>query len=162
MKYILLTFLLCPLVSFGQSTINFKYGVGILQSAQKSNSDSAFGSLSYQTPIKGSLYHQVESGLWTSRARDLGQKMSGFLSHNLGLKLNLGPCYIESMHGLGFITTPDSLLGGRFQFFHDVGFGAKDKVGSAFGVQIKHISSAGLEKPNIGRNFLLIKISFGI
>jgi len=60
-------------------------------------------------------------------------------------KAFLGPCVIS---------TPDTLLGGRFpQFATDVGVGFRDKdTFMVFGYS--HISSAGVVRPNKGRDFL--------
>lgn len=134
-------------------TFNLKYGLGALHGKQ-----SAMASFGYQRQIHKSLAHQIEGGLWVDRFRS----NSGFASYALGMHLERGFMYGETMHGVGFITHKDSLLGGKFQFFHDLGIGVLSKDGSTFGIQLKHVSSAGIHKPNIGRNFFAIKAGFAL
>ena len=139
--------------SFANTTFNMKYGLGFIQKGE-----AQFAGFGLQNKLFKSLYHQVEGGLWVDRNRS----NSGYGAYSLGMHLESGFFYGETMHGIGLITHPDSLLGGRFQFFHDLGVGVVSKDGSTFGVQIKHVSSAGIHKPNIGRNFVGLKAAFAL
>jgi hypothetical protein len=138
--------------------LNLKYGLPVLHA----QGNGAFGSIGYQHSIFRALNQQIETGLWTSRVRESGQKTSPFASYSLGVKVDLDYVYAESMHGIGLIGQPDVLLGGPGQFFHDTGLGIKDRDGSSFGLQWKHVSSAGAYKPNIGRDFVLIKVGLAL
>jgi hypothetical protein len=156
MKYIIIASLMFVGNAFAQDkdpTLNIKYGLGVIQKG-----DMSFGSVGYQRKIVDSLYQQYEGGLWVDRDR----QSAGFASYQLGLKAKSGFVYGETMHGIGLITKTDGLLGGHFQFFHDLGVGIVSKDGSTFGIQMKHVSSAGINKPNIGRNFIAIKAGFSL
>lgn len=142
--------------AYAQGTYNLKYGVGIMKSTE-----SQVVSVAYQDQIKDSYSYQVECGAWLDPKENKGRSGSGFCATQAGLRILLSNFYAESMHGIGFITHPDALLGGRFQFFHDAGLGIKDVAGNAIGINFKHVSSAGIHKPNIGRNYLAAKLSFG-
>jgi hypothetical protein len=50
------------------------------------------------------------------------------------------------------------MLGGPFQFNHDFLLGVRGDNGALIGLDLKHMSSAGIEKPNVGRDFLLIHV----
>ena len=142
-------------VAHAQKTLNLKYGVGVMQSV-----NSQIVSLAFQSQIKDSYAQQVECGAYLDPQEEKGQRSSGFCSYSLGLRVILDHVYMESMHGVGGISHPDRLLGGHFQFFHNLGLGIKDKAGNSLGLVFKHISSAGIEKPNVGRNFTAAKLSF--
>ncbi len=136
-------------------TINLKYGLGFLQSQ-----GSQVASLGYQSNIYKGIAHQLEVGGWPDRIGSRSSSMYG--EYSLGLRLLKPDYYLESMHGIGMISNPDALLGGRFQFFHDIGGGIRDKDGYSMGLVVKHVSSAGINKPNIGRNFIGVKLGFPI
>src|SRR5690606_15949151 len=108
-------------VAHAQKTINLKYGVGVMQSV-----NSQIVSLAVQNQLKDSYAQQVECGAWLDPQEEKGRSSSGFCSYSLGLRVILPHVYMESVHGIGGITHPDSLLGGRFQFFHNFGLGIKD------------------------------------
>lgn len=86
-----------------------------------------------------------------------GRKSSALVKAQLGVKPGaevggfakafVGPCYLN---------TPDALLGGRFQFCTDVGLGMRDRR-SFVDVGYGHISSAGIEMPNHGRDWLVFE-----
>jgi hypothetical protein len=60
-------------------------------------------------------------------------------------KAFVGPCLISSK---------DVLLGGYGQFCSDLGIGIRDRT-SFVAIGYSHISSAGLARPNKGRDYLL-------
>jgi hypothetical protein len=143
-------------VAFAQKTFNLKYGVGVMQSV-----NSQVVSIAIQKQLKDSYAHQLECGAWFDPQEEKNRRSSGFCSYSLGLRVILPNFYMESMHGIGGISHPDSLLGGRVKLFNNFGLGIKDRSGNALGVVFKHVSSAGIEKPNMGRNFAAAKLSFG-
>lgn len=148
-----LLFLIPVIGDYG--TINLKYGVGALHSK-----DSQVASLGYQSQLHKGIAHQFEIGGWPDQISSRNPSMYG--SYSLGLRILKPNYYLESMHGIGMITHTDRLLGGRFQFFHDIGAGIRDRDGYSMGLLVKHISSAGVTHPNIGRNFVVIKLGFPI
>lgn len=97
---------------------------------------------------------KLEAGyIFDNHRQPSGTKDTAFGSASVGLEPMAGPIYLHFFQGVGLISTPDSLLGGRFQFFEDVGIGFRDQEKDiAVGFHYKHISSAGIYKPNKGRD----------
>lgn len=61
--------------------------------------------------------------------------------------------------GPGYLQNPDEILGGHFQFSLEGGGGIMDASGKVYiGVAWKHLSSAGIEMPNQGRDFIMIQL----
>lgn len=135
----------------------FKYGL------QKPKKDEGLGTtkslfVSYQDRFVGPLIEQYEFGYWGDSAG--GGRRSSFLgSYSLGVNVNAGYMFFQSLIGPSLISAPDTLLGGPFQFNNDIAIGVKDpQMGTSFGVSYKHVSSAGLESPNAGRDFIMFRI----
>lgn len=99
---------------------------------------------------------KLEGGyIFDNHRQPTGTKDTAFGLASIGLEPTAGPLYIHFFQGAGLISTPDSLLGGRFQFFEDVGVGLRDQEKDiSVGLHYKHISSAGLYKPNKGRDMI--------
>lgn len=114
--------------------------------------------LGYQHEI--SLFEtKLEGGFWNDSSGRSGAKGSGFGQVAIGVEPEAGSFYLNFFQGLGFITTPDSQLGGMFQFFESMGFGIRDQKSKvSVGPTYTHISSAGLEHPNEGRDLMGIQI----
>lgn len=86
-------------------------------------------------------------------------KSSSFLgSTQLGFEVDNGGVLASIFSGPAMISNPDSLLGGYFQFMTDVHFGIQDKQSNYFGIMYRHISSAGIETPNIGRDIIGLEL----
>lgn len=130
-----------------------RYGLGFADTA-----NSSIASFYYQSSLYKNLTSQIDCGGWFDITRLSKGKSSLYCSHSLGLKLTTNSFYAESLHGMGFISNPDALLGGRFQFFHDIGFGMHNRDGFSLGLGVKHVSSAGIHSPNIGRNYGILKM----
>lgn len=153
-------FLCLFLSSYAHADLAFKYGVGVFKSAVDSNSEVKMFSISYQEPIIFEyLIKQYEVGLWTDSRQDIGRKSSGFANFSVGVHVNAAGTYAECLWGVAGITHTDSYLGGNFQFNNDLGMGFRDNNGASIGVGYKHVSSAGFYNPNVGRDFLLIRMS---
>lgn len=87
-------------------------------------------------------------------------KSSYWLSSLLGVRAlsTVGP---ELHIGVGpsYLQNPDAILGGHFQFSLEGGAGITDKSGQVYiGIAWKHLSSAGFEMPNQGRDFVVIQL----
>lgn len=134
-----------------------KYGVGILGSAEYGAAATKVFSLGYEEDWFGPFIHQYELGLFAdSSGHD--RLTSGFGFYSAGVEVNPGYFVIRSLWGVGLITSPDSMLGGHFQFTQDFLIGVRDKRQNMIGLVYKHISSAGLELPNKGRDFLTLQV----
>lgn len=120
------------------------------------SSESPMLSISSSSELHGPFHHKLELGGYLELPSNT-RSSSAFASYELGIRVNTPYMYAESLHGLGLITNHDELLGGRFQFFHDLSMGLRNSY-SHIGIGIKHISSAGIHKPNIGRNYIFIRM----
>lgn len=99
-----------------------------------------------------------EIGFWT-RSQSGRVESSGFGSIQLGVDIEASPFTASTFHGIGAITKTDSRLGSNFQFFHDLCGGLQDDKNHAnISLCYKHISNAGVTLPNLGKDFIMIKI----
>ena len=101
------------------------------------------------------MYQAMELGGYTDNV-GTGRSSSLFATFQVGVKA--GPevgFYGKAFLGAGGITTTDSLLGGRFQFMEEVGFGIRDTKTFVEWVYC-HVSSAGISSPNQGRDFIAV------
>lgn len=157
MKKYLLILTLCLSL---HADLAFKYGVGLFQSAKDSNSETKVFSLAYQDTLLGTdfLIKQYELGMWSDSRQDLGRLSSGFFNMSFGVRVNAPGTYAEGLWGIGVVTHTDAYLGGNFAFNHDLSTGFRSESGATLGINYKHISNAGLYNPNIGRDFLMIKM----
>lgn len=61
--------------------------------------------------------------------------------------------------GPGYLQNPDGVLGGHFQFSLEGGVGISSNDGKTYvGMAWKHLSSAGFEMPNQGRDFIVVQL----
>jgi hypothetical protein len=131
--------------------------LGVANSAKASHSETKLISVGNRSKLGLGLIQQYELGAWADRA-GYGRKSSAYTAYQVGVEA--GESFIgRFMAGPALISTPDSYLGGYFQFSEDLFFGIKGENGNTIGVIYKHFSSAGLETPNVGRDFLGISIS---
>lgn len=160
MKYNILLLLLLTTLNLKADETIFKYGLGIFNSAKDSKAEMKQISVAKQySLLKGYVIQQVEIGGWIDSRRDLGRKDSGFGSYSLGIPVDFDVLFLQPLWGIGLITSPDSMLGGRFpQFFHNFTVGIKDSKGNSIGVNYSHVSSAGLYKINKGRDVLSVRL----
>ena len=156
MKKLLLALLfLIPSVAHGDSF--FRYGVGVFDSAQYGRAETKSFSLGYEEQWFGPIIRQMEAGLFADEGGN-GRKSSGYANYSIGVEANPGYLVMRSLWGVGAISTPDSMLGGWFEFNQDLLVGVKDDKGNMIGLDYKHMSSAGIYDPNKGRDFLLVHV----
>jgi hypothetical protein len=144
---------------FGETQTFFKYGVGVFKSANRSAVEVKTISVGRQRPLGYYMIYQYEVGGWMDTRDDAGRKSSGFANVATGINLNIGPMYAQSLWGVALITNTDSYLGGHEQFNEDLAIGIKDWRGVGLGINYKHISSAGLWQPNMGRDMMSVKLN---
>ena len=134
-----------------------KYGKGIDRTAEYGTAAVKNFSFGCNKPWYGPFMQQYELGLFAdSSGHERSSSAYGFYS--LGVEVAADPVVIRSLWGVGAISTPDDMLGGRFQFTQDLLLGLRDKRGNLIGVDYKHISSAGIYDPNKGRDFITIQV----
>ena len=136
-----------------------KYGLGVGSSAKNSNTEVKTISIAYQENAFGPIIYQLEGGIWTDSRSDVKRKGSGFGDAGIGFNIDAGNLYCQTVVALAIITDTDSMLGSHFQFNNDLAIGLKDRDGNSIGLNYKHISNAGLVSPNIGRDFIMMRLA---
>lgn len=134
--------------------MSFKYGVGVLK---KPTPEIKAFTLRYEMPL---LYPclAIEGGLWSDKGpKEEGRKGSGLLALQLGVKPESDHFYVKAFWGVAALSATDTQLGGHSQFMMDLGLGFQDEL-RFVGIGIKHISSAGIWKPNHGRDFIMAEL----
>jgi hypothetical protein len=154
LKYLLLLLVTQPAFA---NTLYFRYGVGVFDS-QKTGAVKTFA-LGYQRPLGRALTLQSDVGLFTDSGP--GRKSSLTLSQSIGPRTNIGPVHMAALWGAALVPTPDAnRLSGRFQFVNDIILEVRGKNGVGFGVSYRHLSNAGIELPNKGRDMVTFRMSY--
>ena len=112
--------------------------------------------LGYQAPLSPIFRYKLEGGAY------IGDGSSPFFGPSLGVGTGSGAFYAEYFLGPSILFIPDGRLTSWYQFNHDLGFGIHGDNGVSMGVNYKHLSNAGLEGANLGRDFLMLKIGFDL
>lgn len=131
--------------------------IGIANSGKNSHAETKFVNVGHRDSFGFGLTYQYEFGGWVDIAGG-GRSSSGYAAYQLGVETD-GSVLARVMTGPAIITTPDSYLGGVFQFSEDFYIGLKGSNGNTVGILYKHFSSAGLETPNYGRDFAGFQVS---
>ncbi len=142
-----------------QSQSFFKYGLGLFNSAKDSAVEVKTLSIGRQKQMGSHFVWQWEAGVWSDSRRDQGRSSSFFGNMGMGLNVDAKNVYAQALWGIAAISNTDAYLGGRAQFNQDFSIGLKDSKGVRIGVSYKHISSAGIFEPNIGRDFATIRLA---
>lgn len=135
------------------------FGVGVFDSAKHSPAEVRMLSGGIRQEVYRGVYYQAQAGLWADSSGDPKRTGSGFGSLGIGMLVDLHPVEIRSGWSLVGITSPDSYLGGPFQFMGELYLGVRDSHENGIGVGYGHISSCGIYTPNIGRDTISIQLS---
>lgn len=140
--------------------VSFRMGMGILN-GERTGAIKTFSIREEQHAI-GPIHTAYEGGLWTDTGSSQGRRSSAFALGQIGVKPGAERgLYGSAFLGIAGITHPDSQLGGVGQFSENFGLGIRD--GSSFiGVDYRHLSSAGIFKPNKGRDFLVFSVGVSL
>ena len=144
-----------------KSTIKVQYGVGFHEDKLLDDSVRSIN-VGYYTQLTNPISYNINGGYFGDKATDLN---AGYVCAQFGAALHpfdwmfvenyFGPCY--------FSKTDDVSLSGHVQFATNIGAGWRDPgTGSEIGLNWKHFSNAGLSKPNIGRDLLMLSVAFGL
>lgn len=133
----------------------FKYGIGILLPKNYFAEVKGFA-IGYQRPIWDVITHKGELGLWADPYS--GRSSSGYAAYSVGVSVRPRYFYAESFWGIAGISHPDAQLSTNFEFIQNLGAGVRDRKGRFIGVEYQHLSNAGIQLPNYGRDFILIKV----
>lgn len=149
-----------PMISYAQSDqIIVNGGIGVFNSAKRSLSETKMLTLGVQEDLWGALKDRGIVGGWLDNAGD-GKTSSGLMAGQIGWEVNRDGLLVGIFAGPCLISNTDSLLGGHFQFMDDIHLGIQDRDGNYIGLMYRHISSAGIATPNIGRDIMGVEIRF--
>lgn len=151
MKILVLFFLMVS-TAFADN-YSFKFGLGIVQ---KPTSEIKAGSLRQESNFLAMIQEAKEVGFWSDTGTSKGRKNAAYAQYQLGVRPESQNAYVKAFFGPALLSGTDSQLGGVFQFAQDFGIGFQDH-GSFVGLNYSHKSSAGLFKPNKGRDFIQIE-----
>lgn len=134
--------------------------LGVFGNGRPSPANVKYAEIGHLDPIGLGFFNQYSGGGWIQVQEGDGRKSSGFVSDQFGLQVENG-IVARIATGPSLISTPDSYLGGHFQFHETIFLGIRDNGnGNQIGFAYQHFSSAGLEMPNMGRDFGGIELSF--
>lgn len=85
---------------------------------------------------------------------------SAFVEALFGVEPKSDHFYMSYKLGPALITNPDAMLGSNIQCGHEFGLGMRDARDVRIGLVIKHFSNAGIVRPNLGRDFVGLRIEF--
>lgn len=137
--------------------LQFRYGLGIEIPEPTYKGEVKHFSLAYQNELPPIFIEKTEIGMW---ADDNGNRQSsGYIAHSFGVRVKAQYIYAEALWGLSLISHPDNVfLSGHMQFMQDLGIGLIDELGRSIGVCYKHLSNAGIQLPNKGRDAIQIQV----
>lgn len=156
--------LICAFRFFPAQGDDFSFRMGMGMNQQAPTGSIKIFSLREESHLFYSIHQAVDVGGWvdnladTSWYADHNRKDSFYGKYMLGVKP--GPqvgTYAKAFVGVAGLTAKDSQLGGHFQFSQDLALGVRDKR-SFVEIGYTHFSSAGIYKPNKGRDFVLFGV----
>jgi len=115
----------------------------------------------YTNPLHWGRF-QAGLGGWEDRSGWPGAEGSIYGQTSFGIEPDLGEWYVNYHIGPSYISTPDTMLGSRWQIFQELGLGVVDWHGRRIGIVIKHWSNGAWwgRRINKGRNFLNLRVQF--
>ena len=130
---------------------SFKMGMGLLDGAP--TGQIKIFSLRKEDRLIHALHEAFEGGMWIDNVSD-DRKSAAFAKYQLGVKPGSQTgVYAKAFLGVAAISAKDSQLGGYGQFSEDIGLGIRDST-SFVELGYTHFSSAGIFRPNKGRDFI--------
>ena len=136
------------------STYYLKFGGMLNEPVLTQNKLLAVG---YQAPLGKLFDYQLEVGTFNDNISDFKTVYGG---PSLGLSVGGDSAYVKAFCGPVFVSYTDQHLSTPIEFNTDFEIGIKDRRGVNIGVGYKHMSNAGTVGPNIGRDFVYIKVGF--
>jgi hypothetical protein len=116
-------------------------------------------SLGYVDNLNDFLKNQIEIGGWNTNIP--GQKSSLYSAYQLGYRTR-SQLYLQFFTGVAAISNVDNRLSTNFEFKHDLGVGFKTLKDMGIGLDYSHVSNAGIKTPNLGRDFIQLRVEFPI
>lgn len=109
----------------------------------------------YTDSLTETFDYQLEAGGWKTTYE--GERSSLYTAYQIGVKTDT-PVYASFFTGPTFISVTDSRLSSIIQFKHDLSVGIKDKRNVGIGINYSHVSNANLKLPNLGRDFIQLRV----
>jgi hypothetical protein len=162
MKYFLVLLLIsttCFAYDDGETFLG--YGVGVFNDAKYYPGQNKYGEIGLRSFLFQGIYLQNKLGYEGEGSPDKTRKSGFWGSSGPGMEIDLRPIEMRAGGGLGFISNPDSQLGGVFpQFNTYFAIGVRDRKGDGMAFEYNHLSSAGLASgANEGRDFVILELS---
>lgn len=137
-----------------------EWGTGVLNNSQTEYSQVKFGELGKKGVLNETFDYSYGGGAIIDSSNYPGSSSTMYGTALLGVGPHLQNLVVEYYLGGAYIQTPDTILGSHLQFAHEVLIGIKDFRNVGVFISIKHLSNAGLVKPNMGRNFIGLGVMF--
>ena len=119
---------LITLISQAYATeTSFKYGMGLIEQRPTGSAKTFTIERNDSILLYDDLRYNYQLGVNPDSGKQYGRKTSGMIATQLGVRPRSGNTYIEGYWGPCLITSPDSQLGGPFQFKMDAGIGVIDE-----------------------------------
>lgn len=157
-RLIILLSFLCSVAYAQDDQVILDGGLGILHSGEIGPQETKMLTLGLQETIYESLKDRITGGGWIDNYGD-GKRSSALLSTQIGWEVNRNGFVMGLFTGPSVISSPDALLGGTLEFMEDLHLGIQDH-NDYIGVMYRHLSSAGIYSPNIGRDVIGLEIRF--
>jgi hypothetical protein len=139
-------------------SLGIKYGLGIIDGGPTTQVKTGAVRYEEESLEVYPLVLAAEVGLWTDTGKARGREGSAYTAWQVGLRPHSEHVYVKSFVGVCGITHRDSQLGGFFpEFKEDFGLGFQDRD-SFVGLDLGHISSAGIWSPNKGRDLVTVEV----
>ncbi len=157
-KSLILFFILVSLNCYADSDQFVLDGaLGVFNTKGSSLSQDKFAKLGVQEDLWFALKQRFNVGGWLDN-RGPNYANTAFGGYQLGFEVSNDVLQASIWTGPTLLTATDSQLGGLFQFNETIFFGIKDRDYESIGIVYNHFSSAGIENPNIGRDFMGLEI----
>lgn len=134
-------------------------GLGAFSTEGYSLSQVKFAKIGLQEDLWYSLKQRFNVGGWLDN-RGQGRTSSAFGGYQIGFDVENDVFEASVFTGPSLISSTDVALGGILQFNETVFLGIRDKSGDTIGMAYNHFSSAGLESPNLGKDFMCLEVKF--
>lgn len=161
MKKLLISILFIMSLGIGYADIYGEFGTSIAHQTKSVETGAKNIEFGFANGIHWGRF-QIGVGGWEDHSAFPGVKGSVYSQTSFGLEPDLGKLYINYHIGPSLISTPDTMLGSRWQIFQELGAGLKDYRNIRIGIVVKHWSNGawwgnGINK---GRNFVNLRIQF--
>lgn len=138
----------------------FEVSYGVLYEDSKLSGRSKYFSGAVSEDLTPLLRHQYEVGVYTGQSRD--RNPGGFGGWSIGVRPKDGPLFLEALWGPYLVTSSDNTVNSYLQFGNKLGFGYQGQNGTSVGFYYRHLSNAGIQLPNKGRDFITVNLSVPI